>query len=171
MITSLSLALASILTSYATPYPNLVTIGGALNEPSLKHEVARTTDVALEKFYTHTNTSNVEYTLHNEARTLSDDVIKKVLTAIKCAKKYKIEHNQILTVIDYSLPSNQKRLWVFDLENNKLLYHTYVGHGIKSGTLLTDNFSNKHNSKAIKSLFLQNMSTIPHRGTSSSLSY
>jgi hypothetical protein len=148
MITSLSLALASILTSYATPYPNLLSIGDTLNEPSLKQKVVKNTDLALNKFYTHTNKSNVEYTLHHEATTLSDDVIKKVLTALTCAKKYKISHNQILTVIDYSLPSNKKRLWVFDLENNKLLYHTYVGHGIKSGTLLTDNFSNKHNSKA-----------------------
>ncbi|MDX2346548.1 MAG: murein L,D-transpeptidase catalytic domain family protein, partial [Legionella sp.] len=57
-------------------------------------------------------------------------------------------HNQILTVIDYSLPSNQKRLWVFDLRKNKILFHTYVAHGITSGKLLTNQFSNKHNSKA-----------------------
>ena len=56
-------------------------------------------------------------------------------------------HNHILTVIDYSLPSNQKRLWVFDLSKNQLLFHTYISHGIKSGSLLSNYFSNKSNSK------------------------
>ncbi|HAT8371004.1 TPA: hypothetical protein GDD12_14515, partial [Legionella pneumophila] len=59
-----------------------------------------------------------------------------------------VDRNNILTIIDYSMPSNQKRLWVFDLDKKELLFHTYVSHGIKSGTLLTDKFSNKFDSKA-----------------------
>ena len=33
-------------------------------------------------------------------------------------------------------------------KEKKLLFHTYVSHGITSGTLLTNYFSNKYNSKA-----------------------
>jgi hypothetical protein len=86
--------------------------------------------------------------LHRDAPTLRDSVINKVLTTLECANEYNVAHNNIVTIIDYSLPSNQKRLWVVDLNANKLLFHTYVSHGIKSGFLLTNNFSNKHNSKA-----------------------
>ena len=79
---------------------------------------------------------------------MSPAVISKVLTTLKCAKANHTRHNHILSVIDYSKPSNQKRLWVFDLRENQMLFHTYVSHGITSGTLLTNQFSNKHNSKA-----------------------
>lgn len=86
--------------------------------------------------------------LHNEAPTLRVPVINKVVTSLKCANQMNVDHNHILTVVDYSLPSSEKRLWVFDLKGKKLLFHTYVSHGIKSGTLLTNYFSNKYNSKA-----------------------
>lgn len=79
---------------------------------------------------------------------LRPEVASKVLTSLKCASNYNIGQKHILTLIDYSLPSNEKRLWVFDLAEKKLLFHTYVSHGIKSGGLNTNSFSNKYNSKA-----------------------
>jgi hypothetical protein len=82
------------------------------------------------------------------APSLSPEVVNKVMATLQCADDHHIDHNQILTVIDYSLPSNHKRLWVFDLSESKLLFYTYVSHGIKSGTLFTNYFSNKYNSKA-----------------------
>ena len=79
---------------------------------------------------------------------MSSPLISKILTTLKCAKERHTSHNHILTVIDYSRPSNEKRLWVFDLNKNKMLFHTYVSHGIKSGALFTHQFSNRNNSKA-----------------------
>lgn len=90
----------------------------------------------------------VETMLRKESGTLRPQVIDKVITSLQCANAYHVDRNNILTIIDYSLPSNQKRLWVFDLHTKQLLFHTYVSHGIKSGTLLTDKFSNINNSKA-----------------------
>jgi len=84
--------------------------------------------------------------LHTEGISLK--LANKVLTALTCAKKYNADHNNILTIIDYSLPSNERRLWVFDLNTKTLLFHTFVAHGIRSGYLLSDYFSNIHNSKA-----------------------
>lgn len=86
--------------------------------------------------------------LREQAPTLNTAVINKISTTLKCANAHNVEHNNILTVIDYSLPSSEKRLWVFDLKEKKLLFHTYVSHGINSGVLLTQFFSNKNNSKA-----------------------
>ena len=100
--------------------------------------------------------------LRQEAGTLNNDVINKTLMALHCAEENNIDHNNILTIIDYSLPSSEKRLWVFDLEKKKLLFHTYVSHGLKSGALLSQYFSNKINSKA-SSLGVYNTEK-PYRG-------
>src|SRR3990167_8452653 len=86
--------------------------------------------------------------LNNSKPNLRQQVIDKVLTTIRCSAKTNILFNPILGIIDYSLPSNAKRLWVFDLANKKLLFNTYVTHGLRSGELITQYFSNKNNSKA-----------------------
>jgi|GEM_PF-377467 len=49
---------------------------------------------------------------------------------------------QHLTVVDFDLPSTEKRLWVLDLNNNKILFHTLVAHGHNSGEKGADQFSN-----------------------------
>lgn len=90
----------------------------------------------------------LKQTLRTQAPTLNEAVINKVLTSLKCTNEYNIENNNKLTIIDYSLPSSEKRLWVFDLKEKQLLFHTYVSHGIKSGVLLSNHFSNTYNSKA-----------------------
>ena len=47
-----------------------------------------------------------------------------------------------LTVIDFDLPSTEKRLWVLDLASNKVLFHTLVAHGHNSGENEATHFSN-----------------------------
>lgn len=54
----------------------------------------------------------------------------------------------ILTIIDYQLPSSDKRLWVIDLARHRLLYNTYVAHGAGSGKADATYFSNSPRSKA-----------------------
>lgn len=48
----------------------------------------------------------------------------------------------LLTVIDYSLPSREKRLWVLDLDRDSVLAHELVAHGRNSGGDLATHFSN-----------------------------
>ena len=52
----------------------------------------------------------------------------------------------VLAVIDYSLPSTDARLWVFDLEAGALLFHERVAHGQGTGEDLAVAFSNRPNS-------------------------
>ena len=92
--------------------------------------------------------SSVEEMLFHERAELKQEVIDKVLSIINCASNYHLEYNPILTVIDYSMPASEKRLWIFDLNEKKLLFHTYVAHGIKSGERLSTSFSNKYDSKS-----------------------
>ena len=53
----------------------------------------------------------------------------------------------ILTIIDYSDPSNHNRLWVIDLNNNKVLFRELVAHGVGSGELYATNFSDQIDSR------------------------
>lgn len=61
-------------------------------------------------------------------------------------EKGQLINNAVLSVIDFSLPSTQKRFFVIDMNNNNLLYHTYVSHGKNSGKLMAKNFSNRSSS-------------------------
>jgi hypothetical protein len=49
----------------------------------------------------------------------------------------------VLTVIDYSLPSRARRLWVLDLVRARVLAHELVAHGRGSGDDLARRFSNQ----------------------------
>lgn len=55
------------------------------------------------------------------------------LQAQQVATKNGIAKSPIMTVVDYSLPSDQKRLWVVDTQKNQVLMNTYVAHGSGSG--------------------------------------
>lgn len=85
-------------------------------------------------------------TLKEAAPKLKADILKLALTAYNHAVRLGLVHKKILTVIDYSKASSQERLWVFDLNQDKLLYETYVAHGRNSGNLYPTRFSNQGSS-------------------------
>ena len=54
----------------------------------------------------------------------------------------------VITIIDFSLPSNKERLWILDLIRKKVLFRCLVSHGRNSGELIAENFSNTPGSNA-----------------------
>lgn len=54
----------------------------------------------------------------------------------------KVANDKILTIIDFSKPSTDERMYVLDMENLEVLYQTYVSHGVNSGKLYATKFSN-----------------------------
>ena len=59
----------------------------------------------------------------------------------------KIKNENILSILDFSLPSCKKRLFVIDLLNEELVFNTYASHGKNSGNIVPTLFSNQNNSK------------------------
>lgn len=62
------------------------------------------------------------------------------ISATKAYEKY-AHKGDYLVIIDFTLPSNKKREWIYD-SNQKLIYNTYVTHGKNSGGLYATKFSN-----------------------------
>ena len=67
---------------------------------------------------------------------------KKALTGFYELKRKGLVKKDILTLIDFSLSSNTKRLWVIDLKTNTILYHSLVAHGRNTGEEFANRFSN-----------------------------
>ena len=68
--------------------------------------------------------------------------------AADCARKQGLlDGFHRLAVIDYSLPSTQPRLWVFDVDRGRLLFQELVAHGRNTGEQLAERFSNAEGSK------------------------
>jgi hypothetical protein len=61
-------------------------------------------------------------------------------------KKGRIPNSTILTVCDFSQPSDSKRLYIIDVKDFKVLLNTYVAHGKNSGDLYANRFSNRSRS-------------------------
>ena len=58
----------------------------------------------------------------------------------------KIQKDNLLSILDFTLPSGKKRLFVIDLVAEELVFHTYASHGKNSGKIIPTKFSNKTNS-------------------------
>jgi len=71
---------------------------------------------------------------------------KEALKGYYQLKAEGIIHKDILTLIDFSLSSNTKRLWVIDMETNTILYNSLVAHGRNTGEEYANSFSNASSS-------------------------
>ena len=108
--------------------------------------------------------------LSNKAPKLNKSVLKLALTAYKNANKRGAVKKPVLTVIDYSLPSNKQRMWVFDVRNERLLYNTYVAHGKNSGVNVAKKFSNQESSlQSSLGTYITKDTYIGHKGYSLNL--
>lgn len=74
-------------------------------------------------------------------------VISEAVSAMKCAQNHGVGKNASrIAIIDYTIPSKQPRLWVFDLKAQKLLFEEFVAHGQGSGADIPNAFSDRDGS-------------------------
>ncbi|MDX1582599.1 MAG: murein L,D-transpeptidase catalytic domain family protein [Thermoanaerobaculia bacterium] len=87
-------------------------------------------------------------TLAEQAPRLDREVLQMGISAAFCAvEQRKVERDDLVTIIDYSVPSTEPRLWVFDLRKQRLLFEEHVAHGVNSGHDRTTSFSNVEGSR------------------------
>ena len=80
---------------------------------------------------------------------LDPGVLALALEARACAlRNREVGDDARLAVIDYSLPSTQKRLWVFDVAHGRVMFNEHVAHGSGTGDNLARRFSNEDGSHA-----------------------
>jgi hypothetical protein len=82
------------------------------------------------------------------APSANPQVLELAARAAECARRQGVlDGFRHLAVIDYSLPSTQPRLWVFDLTRQRLLFQELVAHGRNTGEARAERFSNVEGSK------------------------
>jgi len=91
--------------------------------------------------------SNIKFSLYDSLRLGSLGLGRQVFDyAMKGFNYMKqtgtLANEKIITIVDFSKPSSQKRMFIIDLENYKLLFNTYVAHGMQSGKEFANQFSN-----------------------------
>lgn len=95
-------------------------------------------DVRVENVYNSLDSNNFKLP---ELRIFSE-----ALKGFYILKEKGIIRKDILTLIDFSMSSNAKRLWVIDLATNTVLFQSLVAHGRNTGEEFASEFSNRNSS-------------------------
>ncbi|HAG53614.1 MAG TPA: peptidase [Alphaproteobacteria bacterium] len=98
---------------------------------------------------TYASSSGNDKAIHlYEKLNLKDKLDKNVFfNGYKAYQKTKGTKKPLLTVIDYSKPSTEKRFFVFDLKREIIVFNTYVSHGVNTGGKKAKKFSNTVDSR------------------------
>ncbi|WP_256013533.1 murein L,D-transpeptidase catalytic domain family protein [Desertivirga xinjiangensis] len=96
-------------------------------------------DQYLQDLYTSTNLKQAS---------LDFEVFKKALTGYYNFKNSNLisTEKQVISIVDFTKASTEKRLWIIDIAAKKLLFNTLVAHGQGSGNNYATSFSNTANS-------------------------
>ncbi|KRF01860.1 hypothetical protein ASG87_10145 [Frateuria sp. Soil773] len=112
----------------------------------LRHVAAAAFPLATVLVPAHAADDSLQAALSRLAPQANPKVIGLALAATECAAAQGQPPSDRLAVIDYSRPSTEPRLWVFDLVRRKLLFHELVAHGRNTGDNLATKFSNRPDS-------------------------
>lgn len=81
--------------------------------------------------------------LHLADYNLSPEVFRYGMIGFHAARQQgRLNHKNLLTLIDFTKPSSKKRFYTIDLEKLQVVYHTFVSHGKNTGENEARSFSN-----------------------------
>jgi hypothetical protein len=92
---------------------------------------------------------NIYESAHLEESGLAFNVFKKAFTGFINLKKTALlpQSSSVITVIDFSKSSREKRMWIVDIVNKSLVLNTWVAHGERSGSDIPKRFSDRVDSR------------------------
>ncbi len=147
-ILGLSYSLNAQAFSFSQLFQNMFVHTGSNNSSGLNSESTRNYILA------HTNGLNPK-------------VLDLALNAYEKLHKEGYDEKQVLTIVDYTKPSTEARLWVVDLKNLAVPFHELVAHGKNSGADFSTQFSD--NPRSLESsigVYLTGDTYVGHHGYS-----
>ncbi|HCM35109.1 murein L,D-transpeptidase catalytic domain family protein [Chryseobacterium sp.] len=121
------------------------------NENVITTKTERVTDTKSEKNTAVVSSSEALYNsiIFEPEHELNYEVFSKALTGFENLKKAGLltKDSHLLTICDFSMSSNMKRLWVIDLDDKKVVFNSLVAHGKNTGEEFATNFSNTESSR------------------------
>jgi hypothetical protein len=109
--------------------PSGITGAGGTPSHTFLHNLATSEEMIMDVYYESGLEGILDYGIYRRA--------------VNGAADISVSKDEIITIIDFTRPSSEKRLFVIDLRNKKLLFHTLVSHGRNSGNLECTHFSNR----------------------------
>ncbi|KQR95404.1 hypothetical protein ASG01_06035 [Chryseobacterium sp. Leaf180] len=113
-----------------------------------KTEIVKESSVSTEKTALEKSEELYKSIIFDNSHQLNFDVFAKAIQGFdKLKETGKLPSEaHLLTVCDFSLSSNVKRLWVIDLDQKTVLFNSLVAHGKNTGDEYATNFSNTESS-------------------------
>ncbi len=120
------------------------------NENTSTKKIETAVEIKSEKSKNEMSSSEELYNsiLFDTDHKLNFDVFSKAILGFNNLKKAgKLDEKaHLLTICDFSMSSNTKRLWVIDMDEKKVLFNSLVAHGKNTGEEFAMNFSNTESS-------------------------
>lgn len=137
------------LLSFTAPAPESVADVPAISGTAIKATVSNGSGSASIKAAAFNNHVQKLYDEANlKEKGLSYEVFSKAVVGFQNFKSMKMiaPSESILSVVDFTKSSSEKRLWIIDLKSKKVLFNTLVAHGRNTGEGEAKQFSNTPNS-------------------------
>jgi len=93
--------------------------------------------------YSQNNINMIEKTILARAEGLSPHVLNLALKAYGKLRQAGYDGREMLTIVDYSRPSTERRLWVIDLKNLQVPVRALVANGKNNGGNFSSTFSDR----------------------------
>lgn len=135
---SLSIVILPILAEATRKDPGLA-IAGRKTAIRLKF-TGRTAErrlIALEAYDMYNEMQLKDSGLHEKA------LLYALLGYHRLLKRHLLKKKGLLSICDFSQSSASKRMYVIDVRHRRVIYRTYVAHGIRSGREYASSFSNR----------------------------
>ena len=115
--------------------------------PTATANLVRTNTFFLERTKAIKTALGIYQEMNLGAAGLNEEAFEYAYVGYERLRKRRLLHKTtVLSVCDFSQASSNERMYVIDILNKKLLYRTYVAHGINSGKEYANSFSNRQNS-------------------------
>lgn len=138
---SLHTILISVITIFLSANSNFGKVNSPLSIPDSLMTSSTVEETLIFRF--EDSVSNLYDVLDDESPELSFEAFRHAMIGHSILKQQdKLDQKNLLTIIDFTKPSTEKRLYIIDLEKRRIVYKTYVSHGRNTGENKAVSFSN-----------------------------